>query len=168
MKLIAAIVFLLLMWSTIPPSHAIDLESFRSNKGAVERCYEWPDDPHHRRTLIKYRAPSKDQFGFVHRLVDGWERNWTDSGGDHPTLLYGSAVLFPINDGEYDLVQMRLTRTFPGSDVNDDVWYFDDHAGRVSAQYPEVDCAAPWPIVQTAARSARAPAARGVFGVIHD
>lgn len=162
MKIILSLILLLLMWVTIPPSHAIDLTSFRG-KAAVERCYEWPDDPHHRRTLIKYRVPSKDQFGFVHRLVEGWERNWTDSGGDHPTLLYGAAVLFPIN-GEYDLVQMRLTRSFPGSNVDNDVWYFDDHAGHVSAQYPEVDCAAPWPIVQTAAKSARP--AGNLFGAI--
>lgn len=64
----------------------------------------------------------------------------------HPTIIYGAAILFSINDGEYDIVQMKVDRTFPGSDIDNDVWYFDGGNGHVATNREAIDCTSAWPI----------------------
>lgn len=163
MKLIIAIALLLLMWATIPPSHAITPEQMAS-KGPITLCYvsRWDGGEIAQVMQVHYGPPKYSEFS------QSWSRAVR---GDYQPL-YDPSITSPISGAASTYLNTATgnpeTRMFilqfsgtPGVETN--MVYFNAQTGQPDA-WEQIPC--PSSAKKRASTAFRANPAIG-FGKVH-
>lgn len=116
MKTTIAVILLLIMWATIPQSHAITPDEFAAAKGPVTHCYVQRDSLGDVKQIVwlRYGAAVKSPLG-MSREVRGDLQPVDDPSLTFP--IFGSASLYTLTSTGQPEVRMFLQQ-FGGDGTN--------------------------------------------------
>lgn len=156
MKTIIAVILLLIMWATIPQSHAITPDEFAAAKGPVTHCYVQRDSIGDVKQTIwlRYGSAVKSPLG-MSREVRGDLQPVDDPASTFP--IFGSASLYLLTETGRPEVRMFLQQ-WGGSHVN--MVYFQEQSGQPDA-WEQAACP-PSPAASKSKRAASAMSAPAV------
>lgn len=159
MKTIVAVMLLIIMWATIPRSHAITPDEFSSAKGPVTHCYVQRDSLGEIKQVVwaRYGAPVRSPLG-MSREVRGDLQPVDDPASTFP--IFGSASLYLLTETGRPEVRMFLQQ-YGGNNTN--MMYFSAQSGLPDA-WEQAGCPPSPASSQKRAASAGTPAAQ--FGAV--